>query len=252
MEQNLFGTSDLASGYATSRPPVHPEIIRRFQQQSQAPLYSRALDIGCGAGLSTRALAPLTRHAIGLEPAESMLHQARRAGVTASLVTGRGEGLPFADRSIDFMTAAGSLNYTDGLQAFFGEARRVLAPQNGGMLVYDFSQGRNSALENWVGDFMARYPKAKDNARPLDPETLRREAVGTFQLAWHERFRIPLLLDHNFYVDYMMTETNIAYAVRRGVATTQEIRSWCHRTLTPIFAGAKQEILFDGYMALLQ
>jgi len=95
MEQNLFGSSALAAGYAASRPPVHPEVIRRFQQHRPTPLYSRAL------------------------------------------VNGRGEGLPFADRSIHFMTAAGSLNYTDGLQAFFGEARRVLAPENGGILVYD-------------------------------------------------------------------------------------------------------------------
>ncbi len=71
---------------------------------------------------------------------------------------------------------------------------------------------------------MTRYSKAQDNARLLDPETLQREAAGTFQLAWHQRFRIPLLLDH------------VADAVRRGIATAPEIRSWCHRTLAPIFA----------------
>lgn len=251
MEQNLFGTSELASGYATARPPVHPEILQRFQQQRQIPLHGNALDVGCGAGLSTRALTPYTRHAIGLEPAESMLHQARAAGVSGSLVAARGEGLPFADQSIDFMTAAGSLNYTDDLQAFFSEARRVFSPQNGGMLVYDFSQGRNAALEPWFGVFMTRYPKAKDNARPLDPESIRREAAGVFQLAWHESFRIPLLLDLDAYVNYMMTETNVAYAVRLGVATAAEIRNWCRESLAPFFGGAKQEILFDGYMALL-
>lgn len=228
--------------------------MRRFRERRNTPSYGRALDIGCGAGFSTRALTPYVRHAIGLEPAESMLHQARMAGVAASLVAGRGEGLPLADGSIDFMTAAGSLNYTDGLQAFFAEARRVFAPQNGGLLVYDFSQGRNAALEPWFQEFMTRYPKAKDNARPLDPEAIGREAAGTFQLVWHEQFRIPLPLDLEAYTNYMMTETNVAFAVNRGIATVQEIRNWVRHTLAPIFVepSAKQEILFHGYMALLQ
>lgn len=253
MQQNLFGTSDLASGYATARPPVHPEILRRFRQQRQAPIYARALDVGCGAGLSTRALTPYAKHAIGIEPAESMLHQARKAGITASLVTARGEGLPFGDHTIDFMTAAGSLNYTDGLQEFFREARRVFTPRNGGMLVYDFSQGRNAALEPWFETFMTRYPKAKDNARPLDPIAIQSQAVGTFNLVWHEYFQIPLSLDHEAYVNYMMTETNVAYAVSQGLATASEIRDWCRQTLRPTFErDPQQQVLFNGYMALLQ
>jgi ubiquinone/menaquinone biosynthesis C-methylase UbiE len=255
MSDNLFATPELASGYATARPPVHPEVLGRFRMRHQpTALFDRSLDLGCGAGLSTRALAPLTRRAIGLEPAESMLHQARRAGVSASLVAGRGEGLPFSDRSIDFITAAGSLNYTDGLQASFAEARRVLTGrQHGGMLVYDFSQGRNAALEGWfANDFMKRYPKALDNARPLDPEALQREAAGVFRVAWHEYFRIPLQLDLESYVNYMMTETNVADAIRRGTGSVSEIRDGIQDSLRPVFAGRKQEILFDGYMALLQ
>jgi ubiquinone/menaquinone biosynthesis C-methylase UbiE len=244
---NLF--SDLASGYANARPPVHPRIIERARQRFEQTSFGNALDIGCGAGLSTRALAPIATHAIGLEPAESMLRQAARSG--ASYVVGRGEGLPFANRSIDLMTAAGSLNYADDLGAFFAEARRVMK-ESGALLVYDFSPGRNAALQDWFGEFMTRYPRAQDNARFLDPAILQAEASTQFRLSWHENFQIPIALGQDFYVDYMMTETNVASAIQRGADTAPEIRAWITETLDPIFAQNPQEIVFEGYLACLQ
>ena len=246
MAQNLF--ADLAAGYANSRPPVHPRIIERAQRRIQKATFTNALDIGCGAGLSTLALAPLSTHAIGLEPAEAMLRQASK---TNAYVVGCAEGLPFADQSIELMTAAGSLNYTDNLSGFFTEARRVLK-HNGTMLVYDFSQGRNDTLKGWFDQFMTRYPKAQDNARFLDPATLHTAAAGSFGMPWHEHFQIPIPLDQDFYIDYMMTETNVADAIRRGNETAAQIRMWITQSLSPLFAGKSQQILFDGYVACLQ
>jgi hypothetical protein len=48
----------MAAGYAFSRPAVQPHIISRIREdlRLEGPV-GRALDIGCGAGLSTAASA---------------------------------------------------------------------------------------------------------------------------------------------------------------------------------------------------
>ncbi|BDC49162.1 hypothetical protein F183_A14780 [Bryobacterales bacterium F-183] len=258
---NLFASDDMAAGYAAHRPAVHPEVLRLAA--ANVPGVSTAqhtLDVGCGSGVSAKALreaVPQATTVVGLEPAESMLRSARAMGMLEQAVAGRAEALPFPDRTFGLMTAAGSLNYTDDLAAFFGEAARVLHPQ-GSLAVYDFSPGciiaDEPALNHWFrNEFMVRYPRAKDNAIFLDPDILVEKAAGSrLAMTWAHKFRIPLAIDYEFYVNYMMTETNVAYAIASGKATENEIRTWCRETLAPIFpaeAGPRQ-VLFEGYLAV--
>jgi predicted TPR repeat methyltransferase len=55
---SVYDSERLAAGYAFDRPPVHEQILRSARLDRQA---DQALDVGCGAGLSTAALAHL-RH----------------------------------------------------------------------------------------------------------------------------------------------------------------------------------------------
>jgi SAM-dependent methyltransferase len=70
---NPFASPAMAAGYAKSRPAVHPHIIERVRAflGATAPLH-RGLDVGCGAGLSTRALQGLAAQCVGLDPAPEM------------------------------------------------------------------------------------------------------------------------------------------------------------------------------------
>lgn len=250
---NLFETPLLASGYATARPAVHPLVIDRIKihLEIEKPLH-RAVDIGCGAGLSTQPLRLLATTCVGIEPGESMLKWHRQIAPEASFVVGYGESLPFRSHSVDLMTAAGSLNYTKDLDAFFREALRTLT-SDGTLVVYDFSPGRRfldtPELEHWFKEFRKRYPVPNDGARPLDPETLLSLANG-FRSRGHEHFEVGLLLDAEFYVNYMMTETNVGAAIREG-KPAPAIRKWCIETVTPLFAGTSQEVIFEGYISYL-
>jgi predicted nucleic acid-binding protein len=67
---SVYDSERLAAGYAFDRPPIHEQILRSAHLARQA---DQALDVGCGAGLSTAALAPLARQVIGLEPIPTML-----------------------------------------------------------------------------------------------------------------------------------------------------------------------------------
>ncbi|MEO8370020.1 MAG: class I SAM-dependent methyltransferase [Candidatus Solibacter sp.] len=250
---NPFGTDEMAAGYARSRPPVHPRVIERaFIAMGRTVPFRRALDVGCGAGVSTRALEGFAIHRVGLEPAETMLRFAATVAPGAEFLAGVAEALPLGDLTVDLIAAAGSLNYVD-LARFFAEASRILTA-DGVLLVYDFSAGRNfrhtAALDEWFAEFSVRYPPPPQEARALNPATLARAAVG-FCLGAHENFEIALRLTPEFYLDYVLTETNVAAAVRRGVELA-EICGWCADTLAPVWRGESHEVLFRGYYACLR
>ena len=249
---NPFGTDAMAEGYAAFRPPLHPLIMEMVKGRLPSKgRVARALDVGCGAGLSTRAVQGMADHCIGIELAEQMLRGAAATAPGAEFLAGRAEAIPLRDRCVDLITAAGSLNYAD-LSRFFREAARVLVP--GGVVVaYDFSPGRDfrdsEVLAQWFSGFIARYPWPPNEAADLSPELLSRADRG-FQLQTSDSFEIGITLSRDFYLDYLMTETNVAFAQRNGIPES-EIKSWCSGTLSPVWGEQQREVLFRGYFACL-
>ena len=248
MSNNPFATEEMAAGYATSRPPVHPLVVEQAWCAMDLPRpVRRALDVGCGAGASTKALAGFAEQCIGLEPAAAMLRLAPRIAPDAAFAVGAAEHIPIRNRSIDVMTAAGSLNYVN-LDLFFPEAVRVLAPQ-GVLIAYDFSAGKSfrntTDLDDWFSRFTNRYPMPVKEARELNPEILRRLGL---RVRHSQQFEIGIVLSRAFYLDYMMTETNVASAVRGGTPNSN-IRSWCAETLSEAWGDEDREVLFRGYFA---
>jgi len=249
---NPFDTDDMAAGYANSRPAVHPRVLERvFQELDRTEPFCSALDVGCGAGVSTRALRGLAAKCVGLEPNESMLRWARTVAPFASFIAGAAESIPVRGDCVDLITTAGSLNYVD-LDLFFPEAARILTP-GGVLVVYDFSPGRSfrdaTSLDEWFSEFSRRYPLPASEARDLSPAILA-DLSPNFRLQSGHQFEIGLPLTREFYVDYIMTETNVAAAVRCGIARS-EIRSWSEDTLGAIWGGSGREVLFRGYFACL-
>jgi ubiquinone/menaquinone biosynthesis C-methylase UbiE len=195
--------------------------------------------------LSTRALLALADHCIGLDAAEPMLHAAAALVPGAAFLAAHAEAIPLVGGSVGLITAAGSLNYTD-VPRFFEEASRVLTPE-GLVLAYDFSPGQFS--ETWFRNFIARYPWPPNDALELSPERLAAMSPG-FRLRGGQTFEITLSLTRDFYQEYMMTETNVAFARRNGVPEA-EIRSWCSATLAAEWGEHPRDVLFRGYYACL-
>jgi SAM-dependent methyltransferase len=250
---NPFGTENMAAGYAISRPPVHQLVVERiYRQWNRTEPFPLALDIGCGAGVSTKALSGFARSSVGLEPNESMLAWARKVAPAANFTAASAEALPFRDHSVDLITAAGSLNYVN-LDLFLAEAARILT-RDGVLVVYDFSPARSfrdkPGLEEWFSNFCSQYPQPANQARELSPAILA-GASPKFHMQSHQEFEIGIPLTRDFYVNYMLTETNVAAAVARGVLQS-EIASWCVDTLSSVWDHSEREVLFQGYFACMK
>ena len=249
MSHPLYDTDRLAAAYAFARPPLHRPIVARLAAAEvlAGRVISRALDVGCGAGLSTAALAEVAPVVVGVDPARAMLAHHAAVAPDACFVVGRAERLPFANGSFDLVTAAGALNYTHKERAL-EEIGRVLAP--GGVLaIYDFSTGRRSpdtdGLDRWFHAFEKRYPYPPGYA--MDVRALDFAHAG-LRLASLEDFEIALPFTAGEYTAYVLSEANVAQAIASGMAEA-EVRAWCSASLVPVFSASPLHVLFSGYIA---
>jgi SAM-dependent methyltransferase len=246
----IYESERLAEAYAFARPPVHQAIVAASVRRLAGPVtVGRMLDIGCGAGLSTAAVAPLARTTVGLEPALAMLRHRRRVAPGAHFVAARAERLPFAGAAFDVLTAAGALNYVDPA-AFYPEVDRVLRP-GGRLLVYDFSEGRRARgherLAAWFAEFEHRYPPPPGYA--LDIERFDFSVFG-FRLEVYEALEVMLPMTLATYVPYVLSEAGVETAVAGGT-NEAEVRAWCESTLAGVFEDHALDVLFDAYVAAI-
>jgi len=107
----------------------------------------RALDLASGTGDIALALAARGCRVIGLDLTLRMLQLARgkRAGASASFVTGDMMALPFPDASFDLVTAGYGLRNVPSIEPAIGEIHRVLKP-GGTLLSLDFNRPANGAV----------------------------------------------------------------------------------------------------------
>ena len=102
----------------------------------------RALDLGCGAGEFTAALAKAGVEAIGADVAEAALNRARERHRGLHFVHVPFDGaLPFEDCSFELVWAGEVIEHVADTAQWLSEVRRVLAP-GGRLLVTTPSHGR--------------------------------------------------------------------------------------------------------------
>jgi SAM-dependent methyltransferase len=245
---SVYDSERLAAAYAFDRPPVHEQMLRSARLARRGEL---ALDVGCGAGLSTRALTPLARQVVGLEPIPAMLAHGPTIAPHARFVIGQAERLPFAAGSFDLVTAAGSLNYAD-LPLALAEISRVLT-QDGTFVIYDFSVGRRSVIRDelagWFAVFEQRFPSAP-GWQHLDVRELPLVAYGLRLLDCTD-VEIELPMTFDAYLRYMLSQVSVDNAIARGACSAGEARDWCRRTLAAVFADGEVTVVIPGNVAVL-
>jgi SAM-dependent methyltransferase len=134
-------TDHLRAQYATPTPlRARTDTHRRFtvgpdlESAVDAALALRGtealLDMGCGPGdfLGRLRQAGHTGPLRGLDASAGMLDRARTAHPGVTFVAGDAQALPFADGTLDVVTARHMLYHVPDIAAALREARRVLKP----------------------------------------------------------------------------------------------------------------------------
>jgi ubiquinone/menaquinone biosynthesis C-methylase UbiE len=126
-----------ARGYAVSRTHAEGGTRDLLLERLQPVMDEVALDVACGAGGMTLALAPFVRRVIGADLAPEMLHATRLGARRLSrdnvlLAQADAHRLPFADRALDIVTVRMAPHHFEDPAGAVREMARVL--RRGGRL----------------------------------------------------------------------------------------------------------------------
>jgi SAM-dependent methyltransferase len=138
-------------------------VAPEFLAWLDLPGSGRWVDVGCGTGALTAAIADTCAPAslVGIEPSPGFLASARRnLGSRAALHEGSATSIPLADASVDAVVSGLVLNFVPDVAAALVEASRVVVP--GGTVaayVWDYA-GRMDFLRHFWDAAVAADPAA--------------------------------------------------------------------------------------------
>ena len=153
--QRQFGAA--AAAYAVSAVHLGGPDLDAILDSARPGAGQRVLDLGCGTGHTSLALAARGAEVVAIDLTEAMLEQGRRLarerGVTAvRFERADATQLPFEDASFDCVTSRLSAHHYTRPEAAVAEAARVLKP-GGVFLVSDSVAPEDPALDTFMNAF---------------------------------------------------------------------------------------------------
>ncbi|MFZ1106708.1 MAG: class I SAM-dependent methyltransferase [Hyphomicrobiaceae bacterium] len=112
--------------------------------------FATALDVGCGEGRFCRMLRACGVEALGIDPTEALIGQARQRDPEGDYRLGRAEKLDLADGAFDLVVSYVTLVDIPDLGAAIAEMARVLRP--GGTLLIANLTSFSTAGPSWKRD----------------------------------------------------------------------------------------------------
>ncbi len=161
----------IGKGYDATRR-ADPELLARLRAHLAPRPDGRYLDLACGTGNYTRALADSGVNVCGLDASATMLTALRAKAPELELHQGQAEALPFENNTFDGVTCTLAIHHFDDRPLAFAEVHRVL--KRGRFVL--LTAGRDQTRGYWLNEY---FPKAlADSVEQLPPvdevvETLR-------------------------------------------------------------------------------
>jgi ubiquinone/menaquinone biosynthesis C-methylase UbiE len=250
---NFFKHRSAAERYARGRPRFHSLIIERVREYLSLPeRVERALDVGCGTGLSTLALKEIAEEITGLDASMAMVSLAPEDRRIQYCIAGA-EQLPFIEDAFDLVTLSQVFHWLDRA-SFLKEAGRVLR-EHGHLIVYDnYFSGRmreNAEFQHWhQRSFLEKYPSPHRAWASFTDENTVDEGFKLLNHEWHENH---IKFSSEALTDFLTTQSNVIAAVEGGNETIDEARAWLLENIRPLFGELKEaEFTFNAPIWYLQ
>jgi len=249
---NYFGYPTAAERYARGRPYFQPLVVERVKRVCcPDDELDRALDVGCGTGQSTVALAAIAKEVVGADASIAMLKHAQRHP-RVSYARGRAEGLPFRPVSFDLITVGLAFHWFDR-QRFLHEAKRVLRHEGWLVIFDDQFSGRMNENEEYAlwnkEHYARRFPAPPRNTVPFTDDDAHN--CG-FAPRAHERFTHTVTFTPEQLVSYLLTHSNVIAAAEGGTEDIQSIAGWLGASIRPLFKSEVAEFPFNCVLDIFQ
>jgi ubiquinone/menaquinone biosynthesis C-methylase UbiE len=221
-----FGST--AAAYLTSPSHASGADLTTLATEIGSTPAARVLDLGCGAGHVSFAVAPRAQSVTAYDIAPQMLATvaaaARERGL-ANVLTEQGaaESLPFADASFDWVVSRFSAHHWHDVARALGEVRRVLKP--GGRALFVDVAGVDHPLLDTHFQAVEVLRDGSHIRNYRADEWLALFAGAGFTARIRERWRLPMVFDQ--WVARMRTpEVRVAAIRSLWAGAPDEVREY--------------------------
>ncbi|MEZ5424739.1 MAG: class I SAM-dependent methyltransferase [Pyrinomonadaceae bacterium] len=194
-----------------------PYLASRFRELLAPQVGGNYLDVGCGTGNYTCALAGEEYQFYGIDPSDVMLENARRRDCNVIWHKGSAEALPFSDWFFSGAFCSLTIHHWRDLQKGFGQINRVLKPKSRFVL---FTSLPEQTARYWLKHY---FPKMiSDSAGQMPSLSGIEEAMEAAGLAITKRenyFVRDDLSDHFLYCGKNRPELYLSEEIQRGISS---------------------------------
>lgn len=251
MNSKSFDSNRIAEGYM-KRPWLHKIVMDKIKYDLDIPenyRYKNGLDVGCGAGLSTKALRLICEKVTGTDIAESMIRACKEIYLgdrSYNFYVAKAEETLIPEVKYDIVTAAGCVNWVD--EKHFMENMKEVTEDGAVIVIYDFGitdkMVENNEYTVWYqNEYLERFPKPPRKENKWTEQDL----VDGFIMEKQTEYEMNYSFNIDNYVDFMMIQSNVNSKIESGERSETDIRKWMKASLEPIFGESDRELVFYGY-----
>jgi SAM-dependent methyltransferase len=239
----------IGAGYDTTRR-ADPGLVGWLLDLLAMPAGSRCLDVACGTGNYTTALAEAGLQLVGVDVSRQMLTAAREKSGAVRWVTGDVANLPFPNGAFEVAVCTLALHHFSQPERSFREIARVLSigPSGGRLVVFTAApeQMRRYWLTEYFPDAMAQATRQMPS---IEPTLAFLEAAGFTHVCRVPWLVTPDLQDLFLYAGKYRPRLYLDPTVRAGIstfatlATPAEVERGCARLSADMASGRFADVL---------
>lgn len=249
MNNKSFDFERIAQGYAKDRPWLHPQVMERLREDLQIKdNFHNGLDVGCGAGLSTKALKLICDKVTGTDISEEMIKVCKVLYPESEYIfeQSAAEATIAEVNTFDIVTAAGVINWVDE-EKFLHSLHKVMCDK-GLLCIYDFwisdRMKNNEAYTKWYQEkYLKTFPKPPRKEYTWTDANL----IDGFRILKQVQYQLTHEFDKDSFIRFMMIQSNVNAQIDAGQKRVEEVKEWFEDTLRDVWASEKHTLIFEGY-----